>query len=789
MRLIISCLLLFLGIKPILAQDAIAQKIEWLGKAKPTTNLFVHFDKNVYSNNETVYFTGYLLKFDSIATKEHRVMAVALIREVDSTVVLQDKFYMNNGLAFGNLTILNKILAGNYYFIAYTDITINNIPTVIFSQLITIKTALDPPFKASMRLLNDQKKDSTSKNILINVSSEDGRFLTNPVQLTYKYGSKTTVTKADKSGQLLISLPPIVNLIDPNIYVKVKYGRDSNFISMAIPQPKSKASVSFYPEGGNMVTGIPSIVAWEVKDQQRLPLLTKAILYKNDEIINNLETNGYGMGKFRLMPEENAIYKIKLVHSSLVDSTYYLPKAQKAGIVLNVSEAVTSDTLSVLFRNNLLGKVTIRLHNFQKSYVTIPFNVKKNIQILKIPLVDVPKGLTTLTITDSLERPLAERMFFAHYEQKNPLDIRTDKPIYNQREKVKVTIALTDTNTSAVVSTAAVQNSRLSLKNKQDIVNFNYLTSELNQLPQHLNADPINDKSYMEQILLVKGWSRYTWQDVEFASEKLAIVKTDTLKFSGQLTYKKKDVKIENVITYGSPTPLLIPLDTLGNFFLDSDHMVEKTGTRLFFLLNTLDRLRVNYNYQIKLNDPYIAMSAKLAKKFNPEGPIMLSSLRDNAELILKNSERIIQLKEVVIGNECGDYVCPYNILNCVNHVGFKENTIAKIGYTYIAYSGKPETITYKGCDEPNENVFFKARPVFLQKEFYISDYKDPLEPAFFSTIYWNYGLILNGNKEAELEFYTSDITGKFRIVVQGITNKDVIYGEHFFEVKPKVNP
>ena len=43
--------------------------------------------------------------------------------------------------------------------------------------------------------------------------------------------------------------------------------------------------------------------------------------------------------------------------------------------------------------------------------------------------------------------------------------------------------------------------------------------------------------------------------------------------------------------------------------------------------------------------------------------------------------------------------------------------------------------------------------------------------------------------KETNLSFYTSDITGKFRIVVQGITSNDVIYGEHFFEVKPKVNP
>jgi len=32
--------------------------------------------------------------------------------------------------------------------------------------------------------------------------------------------------------------------------------------------------------------------------------------------------------------------------------------------------------------------------------------------------------------------------------------------------------------------------------------------------------------------------------------------------------------------------------------------------------------------------------------------------------------------------------------------------------------------------------------------------------------------------------FYTSDIAGRFRVIVQGITNGGVLHGEHFFEVK-----
>jgi hypothetical protein len=50
--------------------------------------------------------------------------------------------------------------------------------------------------------------------------------------------------------------------------------------------------------------------------------------------------------------------------------------------------------------------------------------------------------------------------------------------------------------------------------------------------------------------------------------------------------------------------------------------------------------------------------------------------------------------------------------------------------------------------------------------------------------LYWNYCALTNANGELELSFYTSDIPGKFRIVVQGIAKELVLYGEQFFEVR-----
>lgn len=145
-------------------------------------------------------------------------------------------------------------------------------------------------------------------------------------------------TFTDASGQSLIALSPQANLADPNIYVKLKSEKDSSFINLALPQIKNKAVVKFYPEGGNLVAGLTSNIGWEVKDQQQMPLALKAFLYKNQKIIDTIETSSYGIGKFSLTPENGADYTVKLIHSSLTDTLYYLPKSVEEGLTLSMQK-------------------------------------------------------------------------------------------------------------------------------------------------------------------------------------------------------------------------------------------------------------------------------------------------------------------------------------------------------------------------------------------------------------------------------------------------------------------
>jgi hypothetical protein len=78
---------------------------------------------------------------------------------------------------------------------------------------------------------------------------------------------------------------------------------------------------------------------------------------------------------------------------------------------------------------------------------------------------------------------------------------------------------------------------------------------------------------------------------------------------------------------------------------------------------------------------------------------------------------------------------------------------------------------------------------IYGLQEFYPADISKakPSEAEYLSTLYWKHLIKISSLNTAVFSFYTGDITGRFKIVVQGITGNDVTYGETTFNViKPK---
>jgi hypothetical protein len=777
--------------------NTLQQKLTLYQKAHPSSLLFVHFDKTLYTNNDNVWFTAYLINCNN--TRLHNTLSVSLVNDIDHTVVMEEKFVMQSGLGFGNLHLPDTIPPGNYTFMLYTNRKVNNQPEATFTQPITIKTTEAPAFKAILSLSDTSHAlYNKPRQVILTVNGNDYLPVANAV-VNYKLsGADTAViegkAKTDKSGQYIVQVPPGKTMVK----VQVNNKKASQYLYLSLPHEDKQAEIMFYPEGGNLINNIPSRVGWEAKVNGQ-PLQVQALLYEDKKAIDTIATNSYGMGKFVLVPVAGKHYTVKLGgHTQINDPEYNLPVPLTSGVTLTANQALLNDTLNLVLKCSYEGVVYVNIHNYKQHFFTVPVQVKPNIQRkVKILLTDLPRGLAEVTVTDSAGRPYAERLFFAHYDQRNKLDIKTEKAIYNTRQKVTLKLKLNQVNTDsmAVVSVACIQDNRVELKKRNDIESYLYLKNELNSLPlkETYMGSSNTDKQYLEDILLIKGWRKYFWTDLLKASDNSTVSDMSSATFTGKVYVNGKPVKkpVSFILNRDSSNSL-ISTDATGNFTLTHEQLISAQDKNVRIMPN------ISKEYEINVTDHFAFLNKQLARQFKPlsfEQPLV-SFTSDN--LTVKGIEKAIQLRAVTVkpsvnrllygalGNECGDYVCSYNILNCGNHLFSLDKRPAKIGETY--YSGNTRLlIIYKGCIGGfKDKSLVSLHGIYESKQFYGSDYSvaSPSQPEYLSTLFWKHLAKVGTDKETTMTFYTGDITGKFRIIVQGITDNGVVYGESSITVK-----
>ncbi|MES2371322.1 MAG: hypothetical protein V4557_02000 [Bacteroidota bacterium] len=781
--------------------DPLAQKMEWYGVKKKPSALFVHFDKNIYTSNEHVWFTAYLIEAKR-SLQEHHTLVVSLVRNDDSLVLTDQKFVMEKGLSYGNLILPDSLMPGHYSLLVYTNLLADGQPVTSFFQPITIKSEAEPGFIASLKLAEKITADSDSAKLTFKASSKDIHTLVSFADINYSLGNGVKQIKrklkTDVYGGLDFKVP--VRQLDAGnnrLLLQASFRNEIKKLQLTLPVPRNNAIVKFFPEGGTLREGNRTQIGWEVKDAYGEPLQISGILYKNEEAVDTLQTNGYGLGSFSLIPETGYNYYVILAKSDQEKISYSLPKATLQGPTIFVANAVCNDTLVLRVQDRIPGMFYAMIHNYTEVFLSFPLNMSvTSVRTFRVPLTSVPKGIYTLTLMDSLGRPVAERLFFAHYNARTELQIKTDQAEYATRKKVNLSLQLRDVFGNPVkglVSVACVQNNRIDPRKMTDIESYTYLNNVLSSVP--FKRDPLGNESdnldYWENILLVKGWRRYTWPDLLQTKADDTLQKFSSLLFTGVVTRNEKKVTRPYTLTAFSDSSFhTILTDSSGHFIFKNEDLILSPDKKKYLFLNDKNKEA----YTVQVDDPYRNLTGTLAHQLVYENFDAGSFERNTETMLVKPGEKATVLKEVIVTdkkdrsisgtagrNECGDYVCLYNVLNCPNH---PYGTMPVEGKSYRTGGG---SMTYQGCvlakKENKFMIYFKG--IYQAKEFYQEDYAtiSPSAQMYLSTIFWNHSVSVNSDKATKLSFYTSDIVGKYRVVVQGVTTGGVVHGEYVFNV------
>jgi hypothetical protein len=787
--------------------DTLAAKMEWYGMKKKTSNLFVHFDKNIYTTSEQVWFTAYLLVAKPGSPTSHTI-AVALIRNDDSAVLVDHKFIMENGLGFGNFTMPDTLQPGNYSLIAFTNALWDGKPVASFVQPITIKAAAPSGFMATLKLAEKIVPGSDSAKIAFKASAKDIRTLASATEVFYTLGKQQGRFKTDMFGAAVFSVP-LKGIDEGNnrLRLKASFKNESKQLQLVLPVHSDAPTVRFFPEGGSITPGAKNVIGWEATDLNGQPIAISGVLFRGDETLDTIQTNGYGMGRFSIKANNSGRYHVKLFRSGVLTGDYPLPELPSQPLSIAVPNAVCNDTLLFYAQAPSRGKYNAVIHDYIGSYFSFSVDMDPlPSRRFKLPLNNIPKGVHTLTIIDEQGRPVAERLFFAHYDQKTVLAITTDKQQYKARENVQLSILLKNAfadSVSGYVSVACVQDSRIDPHKMTDIESYTFLNRELSNLPFKRNpmAPTEENLQHWEDLLLIKGWRRYTWQDMMTAKVSDTAQSFSEIAFAGNVTSKRKITKAFNLAIASDTGADVVTTDTDGKFVVTRNMLVTDPGKKIIFTVGE----KSPENYAVNLEDPYNPVARSFSSSMVYDDVDAFLTERNSEALVLKAGESAQVLAEVTVTaskkdylsmfigrpgrNECGDYVCVAGILNCVNH---SLGTTPIEGRRYFSQTRTGKMRTYMGCAilkvDATKNYIKLLAGIYTAKEFYKIDYSQlgPAEDALQSTIFWEYAIPLHSGKPAELSFPTSDITGNFRVIIQGITTKGVIHAEHLFEVLKK---
>jgi hypothetical protein len=281
-------------------------------------------------------------------------------------------------------------------------------------------------------------------------------------------------------------------------------------------------SIQFFPEGGNLVAGFSSRVAFKAVDSNGIGLNCQGVIVnqRNDTIVA-FRTLHLGMGSFQLKPEKNTDYfAIMNLSSQLIRQK--LPMAEEQGYLMDLQHA-DSGIIKIRVRATPeFDLSTVYLFAQTRQLVkSVQMNkLQKGEAIFTIDKKILGEGISTLTIFDASRQPVCERLVFKRPEIELDISATADQQVYDQRSAVHIDL-LSQTNghsVPAILSASVFMTDALQKVPEKDIVSYLWLSSDLRgniESPDYYfrNADKAADDA-LDVLLLTQGWRRFNWTDI-----------------------------------------------------------------------------------------------------------------------------------------------------------------------------------------------------------------------------------------------------------------------------------
>jgi len=321
--------------------------------------------------------------------------------------------------------------------------------------------------------------------------------------------------------------------------------------------------VQFFPEGGNLVRGLRSKVAFKFSNSQGKGLEgTGAIFNQNNDTIITFQPLQHGMGHFWFTPAANQTYTAIIITSDGKKITSDLPGIVEQGYVLTLEESGSDDlhiSVQATSASNRIDSLYLFSHTRQvvkTGEMRLLRNGKTTFLIAKNKLGE---GISHITLFNTKRQPLCERLYFKRPRQGLHIQASTSHKRYDSRKKVTVDIHTNNESsqpTMANLSMSVYLLDSLQVDSQADIFSYLWLNAELKgkvENPGYYLSDTSQQAiQALDNLMLTHGWRRFRWEDIwqqktpvfEFQPEREGHI------ISGLITNTQTKLPVQNITAY-----------------------------------------------------------------------------------------------------------------------------------------------------------------------------------------------------------------------------------------------
>lgn len=553
------CACLAVGVRaqaPIDSIMAYLQHATLFSRATPQEKVYLHFDNTGYFKGETLWMKAYVTRSASnghglnryIPTDISRVLYVELLNP-SGQIVERRKLKIENGEAEGDI-LLDSLYGNGFYEVrAFTRYMRNFGEGGYFSRVLPI---YDKP---------RQEGDYSEP------------YMDDETSLKRQPDQRQPEARAGSAGA------------------------EESQAAEVVVKGKGKSEIHFYPEGGDLVQGLSSRVAYIISDGES----------KERGIVEVTPTG--------------ADIPFNYTDAKGRQRTVSFPAAKAEGVALRMDmledELLTATMqTSQLMQGQLLAYVI--LHNGMIVQCDTFTAVSK--YILELERAAMPAGVNQLTIFDTKGQIQAERLFFI-CPTTAEADSITVTPKQGMELKPCGLVSLTlHTQPNARLSFSAMDPATLTNGKEGNINTWMLLSSDvkgyIDQPEYYFEADDRAHREAADLLMLTQGWRRYDWRLIEGVQPFQQPIQPieDKLYIFGQLSPSLSKWKKKNPVDYVDLTAFLY---NAGGAHLKGETTTDSLGNYAF----ELPDINGEWNLQIqtRIDDKLKTYTVGIDRHFSPE--------------------------------------------------------------------------------------------------------------------------------------------------------------------------